>query len=67
MPKRVTNCICGVDLGGNTSRDSIASFEEMLQRWRDVGNSESIFTGPRFEPQTSHSRDEQVLLLYDDE
>ena len=40
---------------GNT-----APFEEKLQRWRAVGNTVSDLTGPRFEPQTSHSRDERV-------
>ena len=40
---------------GNT-----ASFEEMSQRWRDVGNTVFDLTGPRFEPQTSRSRDERV-------
>ena len=40
---------------GNT-----ASFEEMSQRWRVVGNTVSDLTGPRFEPQTSRSRDERV-------
>ena len=40
---------------GNT-----APFEEMLQRWRAVGNTVSDLTGPRFEPQTSRSRDERV-------
>ena len=40
---------------GNT-----APFEEMLQRWRAVGNTASDLTGPRFEPQTSRSRDESV-------
>ena len=43
---------------GNT-----ASFEEMLQLWRAVGNTVSNLTGPRFEPQTSHSRDERVTAL----
>ena len=33
--------------------DNTASFEEMSQRWRAVGNSVSDLTGPRFEPQTS--------------
>ena len=37
-----------------------ALFEEMLQRWRAVGNTVSDLTGPRFEPQTSRSRDECV-------
>ena len=32
---------------------NITSFEELLQRWRAVGNSVSCLTGPRFEPQTS--------------
>ena len=40
---------------GNT-----ASFEEMSQQWRAVGNTVSDFTGPRIEPQTSRSRDEHV-------
>ena len=40
---------------GNT-----ASFEEMSQRWRAVGNSESNLIGPRFESQTSSSRNERV-------
>ena len=40
---------------GNT-----APFEEMSQRWRTVGNTASNLTGPRFEPQTSRSRDERV-------
>ena len=37
-----------------------ASFEEMSQRWRAVGNTVSNLTGSRFEPQTSRSRDERV-------
>ena len=41
--------------GNNT-----ASFEEMSQRWRAVGNTVSDLTGPRFEAQTSRSRDERV-------
>ena len=40
---------------GNT-----APFEVMLQWWRVVGNTVLDFTGPRFEPQTSRSRDERV-------
>ena len=35
-------------------------FNEMLQRWRVVGNTVSNLTGPRFETQTSRSRDERV-------
>ena len=45
-----------VIVSGNT-----ASFEEMLQRLRVVGNSiVSYLTSPRFEPQNSCSRDEYV-------
>ena len=33
---------------------------EMSRRWRAVGNTVSDLTGPRFEPQTSCSRDERV-------
>ena len=40
---------------GNT-----ASFEEMSQRWRAVGNTVSDLTDPRFETQVSRSRDERV-------
>ena len=32
----------------------------MSQRWRAVGNDESDLTGPRFERQTSRSKDERV-------
>ena len=35
-----------------------APFEELLQRWRGVGNTVSDLTSARFEPRTSHSRDE---------
>ena len=37
-----------------------APFEEMSHRWRAVGNTVSDLTGPRFEPQTSRSRDQLV-------
>ena len=37
-----------------------APFEEMLQRWRSVGNTVSDLTGPRFEPLISSSRDERI-------
>ena len=40
---------------GNT-----ATFKEMSQRWRAVGNIVSDLNGPRFEYQTSHSRDKRV-------
>ena len=48
---------------------NIAPFEEMLQQWQAiaaaaaaaaVGNTVSDLTGPRFEPQTSRSRDERI-------
>ena len=35
-------------------------FEEMPQGWRAVANTVSYFTGPKFEPQTSSSRDERI-------
>ena len=44
---------------GNT-----ASFEEMLQRLQTVDNTMSDLTGPRFEPQTSRSRDERVAICH---
>ena len=37
-----------------------ASFEEMSQLWRAIGNTVLDLTGPRFESQTSCSRDERV-------
>ena len=37
-----------------------APFEEVLQRWQAVGNLMSDWTGPRFEPSTSRSRDERA-------
>ena len=40
---------------GNT-----APFEEMSLRWRAVGNTVSDLTSPRFEPQTSRSRDQRI-------
>ena len=40
---------------GNT-----APFEEMSQQWPTLGNTVSDLTGPRFETQTSRSRDERV-------
>ena len=39
---------------------STTSFKEMSQRWRSVGNTLCDLTGPRFEPQTSRSRDERL-------
>ena len=43
---------------GNT-----ASFEEILLQWQSVGNTVSDMTGPRFEPQTSHTRDKHITAL----
>ena len=40
---------------GNT-----APFKEISQGWRDVGNTVSDLTSPRFEPQTSRSSDKRV-------
>ena len=40
--------------------DNTASFEEMSQRPRAVGNTVSDLTGPRLESQTSRSRDERI-------
>ena len=40
---------------GNT-----ASYEEMSQRWRAVGNTVFDLTGPKFKPQTSRYREERV-------
>ena len=37
-----------------------APFEEMLLRWRAVGNIVSDLADPRFELQTSRSRDKRV-------
>ena len=40
---------------------NIAPFE-MLQRWRTVDNTVSDLTGPKFELQTSSSRDERATV-----
>ena len=40
--------------------NTAAPFEEMSPQWRAVDNSASNLTSPRFEPQTSRSRDERV-------
>ena len=37
-----------------------ASFEKMSQLWQTVVNTVSDLTGPTFEPQAYHSRDERV-------
>ena len=41
---------------GNT-----APFKEILQQWQAIDNTVSDLTGPRFKPQTSHSRDENLI------
>ena len=41
-------------------------FEEMPQRWRAVINSVSDLTSPRFELQTSRSREDRVTALQTD-
>ena len=38
-------------------------FEKMSQWWRAVGKTVSDLTGPRFEPQTSRTREERVIPL----
>ena len=57
MPKHVT--IVGGTHPRVIAQDNTAAFEEMLQRWRAVGNTESNLTGPRFKPQTSRFRDKR--------
>ena len=37
---------------------------EMLLRWRAAGKTMSDSTGPKFEPQTSHFRDERYSKFY---
>ena len=37
-----------------------AFFEEMSQQWQAIGKTVTNLTGPRFEPQTSCSRDKRV-------
>ena len=43
-----------------------ASFEELSQRWRAVGNTVFDLTGQRFEPQTSRSRNKRVTARPND-
>ena len=54
-PERVYGPISASLRLGNT-----ASFKEMLQLWRAAGDTMSNLTEPKFEPQTSCSRDELV-------
>ena len=59
--RRSVQRVCGahfhvIAIAGNT-----APFEEMLQRWQAVGSTVSDLSGPRFEPQTSRSRNERII------
>ena len=58
--KDLVSSFYGAHLHVIASVDNTAPFEEMLQRWRAVGNTVFDLTGPRFEPQTSHSRCERA-------
>ena len=51
---------CAGPISASLRPGNTASFEEMLERWRAVGNTVSNLNGPRFEPQTSRSRHERV-------
>ena len=43
---------------------SAVPFEKVSQRWRAVGSTVFNLTGPRFELQTSRSRDERYIFLF---
>ena len=58
--RRSVQPVCGAHLRVIAPVGNTAPFKEMLQRWRAVGNTVSVLTGPRFEPQTYRSRDECV-------
>ena len=47
-------------ISGSLRHCNTATFEEMSQRWRTVGNKVPDLTGQRFETQNSRSRDERV-------
>ena len=47
--------LCEIAPASNT-----ALFEKLSQRWRAVGNTVSDLIDPKFEPQTSRSKDEPV-------
>ena len=51
--------VCGIHLCVIAPAGNTAPFEKMWQQWRTVGNTVSALTGPRFEPQTSSSKDER--------
>ena len=50
----------GAHLRVNSPAGNRASFEEMLQRWPDVGNAVFDSTGSRLKSLTSRSVDERV-------
>ena len=54
--------ICGPHLRIIAPVGNTDLFEEMLQRYWAVGNTESSLIGPRFEPQTSLSKTNALLL-----
>ena len=58
--RRSVERVGGAHLRVIAPASNTAPFEEMSQRWRAVGNTVSDLTGPRFERQTSRSRDERV-------
>ena len=57
-PRRVTS-LAG-PISASLCPGNAAPFKEMLQQWRAVGKTLFNLTGPRFEPQTTRSRDERV-------
>ena len=57
--RRIVYLVCGTHLRAIAPGQHIF-FEEMLQRWRAVGNTVADLTGPKLEPQTSRSGDERV-------
>ena len=56
-PKRVTSWRGQLRL---IASGQLSFFRRNVARWRTVGNTVFDLTGPRFEPQTSCSRDEGV-------
>ena len=58
-PKCIRNKLSGY-ISASLLQGNTAPFEKMSQRWRAVGNTVSNLTVPKFESQTSRSRDECV-------
>ena len=52
---------CAGPISASLRPSNTAPFEEILQRWGAIGNTISDLTGPRFEPQTSSSRDKRII------